>query len=99
MSGGEPSSIKQFSRCAVEVPVRAGGEMSLLTLCRFSGVWPFPEACFHFLKEMERRDKREERSGRNPLWRISMIVLHLRTTERSETLASGFIQKIQTAGI
>ena len=42
MSGGEPSSIKRFIRCAAGVPVPSVNYgMSIEMLARFSGVWPY----------------------------------------------------------
>ncbi len=42
MSGGEPSSIKRFIRCAAGLPVRSEkGGMRMRMHARFSGVWPY----------------------------------------------------------
>ena len=42
MSGGEPSSIKQFIRCAAGLPVRSGKDGTRMRMhARFSGVWPY----------------------------------------------------------
>jgi len=56
-----------------DVPLRCLSEqedmMSLSKVHRFSGVWPFPEACFHFseMKTEKSEERRVKIKGTNSL--------------------------------